>query len=58
MATPSGLKLAWRLNVPTADQLHWYDTFQSADDGHLVYESTGLTAQLIMCSRFRSLPAE
>ncbi len=37
IANSTGLELTWRMNVPTSDQLHWYDTFQGADDGGLVF---------------------
>ncbi len=35
--TADGLELAWRLNVQTLDQAHWYDAFVDADSGESIY---------------------
>ncbi|MCX5661053.1 MAG: M36 family metallopeptidase, partial [Planctomycetota bacterium] len=35
--TAGGVELAWRLNVQTTDQLHWYDAYVSAARGETLY---------------------
>lgn len=35
--TAEGLELAWRLNVQTIDQAHWFDAFVEADSGEPIY---------------------
>lgn len=40
--TADGLELAWRLNVQTLDEAHWYDAFVDADSGESLYTDDGV----------------
>lgn len=54
--TADGLELAWRLNVQTLDQAHWYDAFVDADSGESIYvdDAIGYASYRVFASPLQS----